>query len=87
LKFILINRKPKANTPAKTSQPSPGLANERNTVLQNNNFEEPLADAFKNIKQYMQDHSAWLYIDGQPKKIEELKEGKSVTIIDLILGG
>ena len=50
-------------------------------------FEEPLADAFKNIKQYMQDHSAWLYIDGQPKKIEELKEGKSVTIIDLILGG
>lgn len=44
-------------------------------------FEEPLADAFKNIKQYM------LYIDGQPKKIEELKEGKSVTIIDLILGG
>jgi hypothetical protein len=81
LKFILINRKPKANTPAKTSQPSPGLANERNTVLQNNNFEEPLADAFKNIKQYM------LYIDGQPKKIEELKEGKSVTIIDLILGG
>jgi len=49
-------------------------------------FEEPLADAFRNVKQYMQDHSAWLYIDGQPKKIEELRDAKSVTIIDLILG-
>jgi hypothetical protein len=50
-------------------------------------FEEPIADAFKNIKQYMQAHSAWLYIDGQPKKIEELRKAKSIAITITIIAG
>jgi hypothetical protein len=52
-----------------------------------NSYEEPIDDAFKNIKQYMQDNSAWLYIDGQPKKIEELRKAKSIVITDIIIAG
>ena len=44
-------------------------------------YKEPIADAFKNIKQYM------LYIDGQLKKIEELRKAKSIVITDIIRAG
>jgi hypothetical protein len=40
----------------------------------------------------MQDHSAWTYIDGQPKMIEDLtaemlRDAKLVVVTDIIIAG
>jgi hypothetical protein len=57
-----------------------------------NAYEKPAIDALTHIRRYIQDKSAWLYINMQYKKIEDLtmdafRNADSITVTDSILGG
>jgi hypothetical protein len=54
--------------------------------------ERPATEALSHIKQYVQDKSAWLYIDGLSNKIDEitvetLKKASTIVVTNTIVGG
>lgn len=55
-------------------------------------FERPASDAMSHIRKYMQDNSAWLYIDGQPTDLEDVRpemlgHAASIVVCKVIMGG
>ena len=54
--------------------------------------ERPATEALSHIKQYVQDKSAWLYIDGLSNEINEvtvetLKNASTIIVTNTIVGG
>ena len=54
--------------------------------------ERPATEALSHIKQYVQDKSAWLYINGLSNEINEvtvetLKNASTIVVTNTIVGG